>query len=193
MATCGCVAVSLLTTSSTFHVDDAILSPSKRVKPAATDVPVLSEAVRALIAECTAAETQANTNLQRFIENSASKRQLIVSSFQKLQDELESQRRAALCAYDSETQAIIKSLEQECEAYHVRATQAASLSLHARNTEMPDSKQSFQLSSINSVDVVILVDALQSTLKELWSVAHCTATTDLVRPRQRLVSALCPG
>jgi hypothetical protein len=179
MAACGCVPVTLLTTSFTSHEGTTMLSPTKRQKHGDSRQEIdLSAEVSARVAESAAAEAKAKKTLENFVEGSALKRQQIVSTFSELREMLDSQHRAALCAFDRETKAVAKLLEQECEAYYVRTTQAANLALHSSGSVPLEVTSDFRVTAANTVDVVILADAMRSVLNELWSVTSGNAMTD---------------
>jgi hypothetical protein len=114
--------------------------------------------------------------LQQFVDESAVKRESIVSKFGRVRGVLESAERAALVAYDEEVRRVVKCCEVECESVEVLSQQLSACELacgdgvttcdSVDDSECADKEGSV---SVRSVNVALCEEGLCEVLERCWS------------------------
>jgi hypothetical protein len=114
--------------------------------------------------------------LKVFVDESALKRESIVSKFGRVRGVLESAKRAALAAYDEEVRRVVKSCEVECESVEVLSQQLSARVLACGGgVTMCDSVDDSEcagkegIESVRSVNVALCEDGLCEVLERCWS------------------------
>jgi hypothetical protein len=120
--------------------------------------------------------------LKLFVDESAVKRESILSKFGRVRGVLESAERAALAAYDEEVRRVVKSCEVECESVEVLSQQLSACVLacggdvmtcdSVGDSECVDQKGS---ESVRSVNVGMCEEGLCEVLERCWSLVSVSS------------------
>jgi hypothetical protein len=120
--------------------------------------------------------------LKQFVDESAVKRESIVSKFGRVRGVLESAERAALAAYDEEVRCVVKSCEIECESVEVLSQQLSACELACGDgVTMCDSVDDSECvdkegsGSVRSVNVGMCEEGLCEVLERCWSLVSVSS------------------
>jgi hypothetical protein len=120
--------------------------------------------------------------LKLFVDESAVKRESIVSKFGRVREVLESAERAALSAYDEEVRLVVKSCEAECEGVEVLSQQLSACVLaYGGGVTMCDSVDDSDcackegIESLRSVNVGMCEAGLCEVLERCWSLVSVSS------------------
>jgi hypothetical protein len=120
--------------------------------------------------------------LKLFVDESAVKRENIVSKFGRMRGVLESAERAALAAYDEEVRRVVKSCEVECESVEVLSQQLSACVLaYGDGVTICDSVDDSECvakegsESLRSVNVALCEEGLCAVLERCWSLVSVSS------------------
>ena len=176
---CGCVSVSLLSSSS---AESTTVLSENRQQPVVPDESTAEsddnkhQHCEAKIVQLVAEQASLQQWLKLFVDESAVKRGNIVTKFASMRAVLDSSERAALVAYDDEVRRVVKSVEIESESVEVLAQQLSACVLAFGNgccdVDVGSEDVESSVESVRSVDVALCEEGLCDLLRACWSLVH---------------------